>query len=208
MPDIRTDSGQTLDDTRVAGVVLAAGMATRMGGSKVVREVGGRPMVRRVVEACLSSRLSNTLVVLGHDAVNVEASLRGLSVRVLMNHRYRQGLSTSVNTALGIIGPECRAALFLHADQPFVTAALIDRILEVFSVSRRPIVRPLVEGRPGNPVLFAAELFPELREETGDRGGRDVIRRHIEDVALVKVDDPLLCLDIDSPDDYERVRRL
>ena len=67
-------------------------------------------------------------------------------------------------------------------------------------------MRPEVDGRPGNPVLFSARLFPELLRETGDRGGRDVVRRHGGEVCLVAVDDPRACLDIDSLEDYERVR--
>jgi molybdenum cofactor cytidylyltransferase len=115
-------------------------------------------------------------------------------------------MSTSVRTALLAIGPDYDAAMFLLADQPFVTSGLIDRLLEAFLASGNPIVRPEVDGRPGNPVLFSARLFPELLRETGDRGGRDVVRRHDGEVCLVAVDDPRACVDIDSLEDYERVR--
>ena len=194
-------------DPRVAGVVLAAGRATRMAGSKVVRPVEGVPMVARVVEAVLGSRLDEVVVVVGHEGERVAAILRDRPVRIVDNPRYAQGLSTSVGAGLHALGPRCDGALFLLADQPFVTSALIDRLLEAFAATGKSIVRPLACGRPANPVLFSAALFAELAREEGDRGGRQVVLRHRDDVALVAVDDPLLCLDIDSLDDYERFSR-
>jgi molybdenum cofactor cytidylyltransferase len=193
--------------SRVLGVVLAAGMGTRMGGTKVVRPVAGKPMVERVVDAALGSRLAATAVVVGHEAEGVRAILEGRPVHILDNPSFADGLSTSVRAALLSFGPDYDAALFLLADQPFVTAGLIDRLLEAYAASGRPIVRPEVDGRPGNPVLFSSRLFPELLRETGDRGGREVVQQHAGEVCLVAVDDPSACLDVDSLEEYERVRK-
>jgi molybdenum cofactor cytidylyltransferase len=193
-------------DARVVGVVLAAGMATRMGGSKVVRPVGGRPMVGRVVDAALGSRLAGTIVVVGHEAGSVRAILRDRPVDIVDNPAFAEGLSTSMSAGLLHAGDGYDAALFLLADQPFVTASLIDCLVDALAASGASIVRPVVDGRPGNPVLFAARLFPELLRETGDRGGREVARRHAAEVCLVTLDDPLAGLDIDSTEDYERLR--
>jgi molybdenum cofactor cytidylyltransferase len=191
---------------RVVGVVLAAGAATRMGGAKVLLPVGGRPMVERVVDAALASRLADVLVVTGNEGDEVRRILAGKRVRVIDNPSFGGGLSTSVHAALRHIGHEADAALFLHADQPFVTAGLIDRLLDEHAAAGKLIVRPESDGRAANPVLFPARLFPELERETGDRGGRDVAQRHAAEVHLVPVDDPRLCLDVDSPEDYERFR--
>lgn len=188
------------------GVVLAAGMATRMGGAKLARPVGGRPMVQRVVDAALASRLAGLVVVVGHEAAAVRAALQDRPLQIVDNPSFAEGLSTSVHTALQAAAPGYDAALFLLADQPFVTAALIDALLDAFIATGKAIVRPESEGRPGNPVLFSARLFPELLKETGDRGGRAVAQRHAGQVCLVPVADPLVCLDVDSPDEYERVR--
>ncbi len=177
-----------------------------MAGSKVVRPVRGQPMVARVVDAALESQLAGTVVVVGHEAEKVREILRGRPIRIVDNPSFADGLSTSVRAALGGASPEYTAALFLLADQPFITSALIDRLLEAFAVTGKPIVCPDLEGRPGNPVLFSASLFHELMRETGDRGGRRIIKRHRHDVCLVAVDDPLVCLDIDSVEEYEKVR--
>jgi len=199
---LRGPSGDALS---VAGVVLAAGMGARMGGGKVLRPVDGVPMVRRVAVAALASHLDGTTVIVGHEGAAVRRALEGLPLRFVENPRYADGLSTSVHAALGAVGTESDAALFLLADQPFVSAGFIDRLLDEYVARGKAIVRPVFDGTPGNPVLFSARLFPELLRETGDRGGRDVVGRHAEEVALVQIDDPLLCLDVDSPEDYERL---
>lgn len=197
----------TRRDVRVAGVVLAAGRATRMAGSKVVRLVGGKPMVARVVEAVLGSRLVDPVVVVGHEAEQVCAILHDQPVRIVHNPRYAEGMSTSLRAGLGDVGPRHDGAMFVLADQPFVTSALIDRLLEAFATSGKPIVRPRLHGSQGNPVLFSHSLFPELMREQGDRGGRQVILRHQGDVCFVEVDDPMLCLDVDSLEEYERLEK-
>ena len=193
--------------SRVAGVVLAAGLATRMAGSKVTRPVDGAPMVARVVDAALGSGLDEVVVVVGHEAEQVSAVLRDRPVRLVDNPHYAAGMSTSLRAGLHAVAPGSDAVLFLLADQPFVSSALIDRLLAAFAAGGKPIVRPWACGRPANPVLFAARLFPELLREEGDHGGRHVVERHPDDVHLVEVDDPRLCLDVDSLDDYESLTR-
>lgn len=200
------DAETNRNRVRVTGIVLAAGRATRMGGGKVTRLVGDRAMVARVVDAALASQLADTIVVVGNEADRVRELLRGRSVQVVFNADYAQGQSTSLQTGLRAVEQECDGALFLLADQPFVTSALIDRLIEAFARNRQAIVRPEVAGRPANPVLMPTRLFPELLAETGDRGGRRVIERHADDLCFLNVPDPLLCIDIDSPEDYERAR--
>jgi molybdenum cofactor cytidylyltransferase len=56
-------------------------------------------------------------------------------------------------------------------------------------------------------VLMAAGLFPEILEQEGDRGGREVIRRHRDKVELVPLEDPRQAMDIDTPEDYEAATR-
>jgi molybdenum cofactor cytidylyltransferase len=163
-------------------------------------------MVARVVEAALGSRLDDVVVVVGHEAERVVAILRDQPIRIVENRDYANGMSTSVRAGLRAVGPRCDGAMFVLADQPFVSSALIDRLLEAFASTGKGIVRPRASGRPANPVLFSASLFPELVREEGDRGGREVVLRHQDEVCYVEIDDPMLCLDIDSLDDYERVR--
>jgi CTP:molybdopterin cytidylyltransferase MocA len=66
----------------------------------------------------------------------------------------------------------------------------------------------VVDDEPANPVLMSAELFPEILEQCGDVGGREIVARYADDVSLVPVDDPRLAVDIDSVEDYEAAREI
>jgi len=66
-------------------------------------------------------------------------------------------------------------------------------------------VAPLYRGVQGNPVLFAAAVFPELRALTGDRGARSVVEKDPARVALVSFD-LAMPADLDTFEDYERLR--
>lgn len=199
---MRTTSGEE-GGVSVSGIVLAAGRATRMGGHKLLLPIGGLPMLHRVVEASLNSRAAQTVLVVGHDAEAILEAMEGWPVTVVVNPDFAAGMSTSVRAGLLAVDPACDAALFLLGDQPFVTAGLLNTLIEHFAQSGKSVIRPSVGTHPANPVLIAAELFPEVLQERGDVGARRVLERHASEVLLVPVDDPHVCVDIDSPEEYE-----
>ena len=91
-------------------------------------------------------------------------------------------------------------------DQPLPDPGVIRRLVAAFRTTGRPIAVPVYRDGRGNPVLFAAALFDELRAVDGDQGGRGVIARDPARVAEVPVDAPMPA-DIDTPEDYEAARR-
>lgn len=191
----------------VSAVVLAAGRATRMGGGKLLLPVDGRPMVRCVVDAALASGVAEVIVVLGHQADDVREVLADMPVTVVVNPDFAYGMSTSLRAGLGAVDPAANGVVILLADQPFLTSALIDTLIERFASTGKAVVRPSVAGKPANPVLVSSALVPELVAEEGDIGGRRVVGRHAADVCLVPVEDPHELVDIDSPGQYEKARQ-
>jgi molybdenum cofactor cytidylyltransferase len=191
----------------IAAIVLAAGTSTRMGRQKLTLPLAdGRPLVRVVVEQVLAADLDDTVVVLGGDAQAVAGALASLPVRTVVNPRYAEGQSTSLRVGLDALGPGTVAVVVALGDQPLADPDVIRRLVAAFRTSGRPIAAPVYREGRGNPVLFAAALFGELRAVTGDRGGREVIARDPARVAEVPVDIPMPA-DIDTPEDYRAVRQ-
>jgi molybdenum cofactor cytidylyltransferase len=187
----------------IAAIVLAAGAASRMGRQKLTLPMAdGRPLVRAAVDRVLRAGLDDVIVVLGRDAAAVAGALAALPVRTVVNPRYAEGQSTSLRAGLDALPPGTEAAVVALGDQPLVDPGVIRRLVSAFRATTRPIVVPVYRDGRGNPVLFAAALFGELRAVTGDQGGRGVIARDPARVAEVPVDAPMPT-DVDTPQDYE-----
>jgi molybdenum cofactor cytidylyltransferase len=190
----------------IAAIVLAAGASTRMGRQKLTLPMaGGRPLVRLAVEQVLAAGLDEVVVVVGGDAEAVAAALATLPVRVVVNPRYADGQSTSLRVGLDALRPGTDAAVVALGDQPLPDPDVIRRLVAAFRTTGRPIAVPVYRDGRGNPVLFGATLFGELRGVTGDQGGRGVITRDPARVAEVPVD-MAMPADIDTPEDYEAAR--
>ncbi len=186
----------------VAGLILAAGAARRMGRPKQLLDWGGRPLVRVAAETALAGGLEPVVVVVGHAHEQVAAALDGLPVTVIHNPDYAAGQSGSLRAGLDALAPDTQAALVLLGDQPYVTPAIIAALADAWRRSSAAAVAPVYGGQRGNPVLFDRALFPELRAISGDRGARDLLAALAGRVELLPFDDTRPLLDIDTPEDY------
>jgi molybdenum cofactor cytidylyltransferase len=187
---------------QVAAVVLAAGRSTRMGAvNKMIAEIGGKPLVRIAAEQALASKASSVIVVTGHQRDRIEAALKGLNVRFANNPDYAEGLGTSLRAGIAAVPPEADGAVILLGDMPHIDAKLIDRLIAAFDPEKGAlVVVPTIEGRRGNPVIWARRFFPELMAVTGDVGARHIVARVAEAVAEVAVTDPAITVDVDTPE--------
>jgi len=185
----------------IAAVVLAAGPSSRFGSQKMLALLSGRSVVRCTVEHVLASRVDDVVVVVGRDAEAVRGQLAGLPVRCVTNARYTEGQSTSLDAGVASLDSSVRAAVIVLGDQPSVTPEIIDALIDTYRESGKPVVVPIYQGTRGNPVLFDASLFAELRAVRGDRGARDVIARDPSRVASIELDEPM-------PGDVDRVADL
>ena len=192
---------------QIAAVILAAGSSTRFGQPKQLLDWNGEPLVTRITNIALKSGLDPIIVTLGYRAQHIRPLIDDRPVDIVMNWRWREGLSTSLQAGLGALPPDIDAAVFIQSDQPLITPDLISHLIARYEHTGASIVVPRHAGRPGSPVLFSRELFAELAGVTGDVGGRHVIKWHPEMTSYVEIEDPDILEDIDTPDDYLRLLR-
>ena len=185
----------------VAAVVTAAGRSMRMGSvNKLLAPLGGRALVRAVVDALEGSCVRPIVVVTGHEADRVEEALAGADVRPVHNPGYREGLSGSIRIGLAALPESAEAVIVCLGDMPLVASRHVDRLVAAFDPAEgREICVPVFEGRRGNPVLFARRFFEEMAAVRGDVGARRLIGEHEEHVCEVAMDDRAVLLDVDSP---------
>jgi molybdenum cofactor cytidylyltransferase len=187
----------------VVGIVLAGGSSSRFGKPKMLLPWKGKPLIRYAVEAALEGGLSEVVVVRGAVNKPLERALASLPVRFVENPEWQAGLSASVRAGVGALPEGTGSAMFLLADQPFVSADLVRALAQRHSETLAPIVAPRVEGKRGNPVLFDRSTFRDLLTLEGDTGGRAIIER--SSIEYLDWDDPAILQDIDTPEDYEQL---
>ncbi|HUI13885.1 MAG TPA: molybdopterin-binding/glycosyltransferase family 2 protein [Xanthobacteraceae bacterium] len=192
----------------IAAIVLAAGRSSRMGGpNKLVAEIGGKPLVRIVVEAALVSRARPVIVVTGHQRERVEASLAGLPVTFAHNPDFAEGLGTSLKTGIAALPADVDGALVCLGDMPQVDAGLIDRLIGALDPDKGAlVVVPTIDGKRGNPVVWSRRFFPDLMAVEGDVGARYLIGRYAEAVIEVPLTGTAALTDIDTPEAFEAVK--
>ncbi|MGA3400351.1 MAG: molybdopterin-binding/glycosyltransferase family 2 protein [Acetobacteraceae bacterium] len=185
----------------IAAVVLGAGRSRRMAphNKLLVADKTGKTMIARVVDNVLSSNARPILVVLGHQAEQVEHALGGRPVRYVHAVDYAEGLSASLKAGIAAVPPDCAAALVCLGDMPLVTGRMIDRLLAAYDPDEgRLIVLPVFRGKQGNPMLWDRRFFPEILAISGDSGARFLVGKHMEAVAEVEMADDAVLRDFDT----------
>jgi molybdenum cofactor cytidylyltransferase len=188
---------------RVAGVILAAGLSSRLGRPKQLLDIAGEPLVRRIARIALQSQLDSVTVVVGNAAEKIVPRLGDLNVAIVLNQDFEVGQASSITAGIESLPHDADAVLFLLGDQPTVAPEVIDAVIDAFLRSKADVVQARYgDSIPGHPVLFSRALVPELMQLTGDEGGRSILLRHdVRYVDYVHEAPP----DIDTEEDYQQV---
>lgn len=191
---------------QIAAIILAAGSSSRMGQPKQLLDWDGRSLVQVVAQQALAASVDAVYAVVGAASERVAAALANLPVKLVENKAYASGQASSLRAGIAALPADVSAAVVLLGDQPFVSPSIIDAVVVAWQESQAPIVAPSYNGQRGNPVLFARAVFGELLEITGDQGARAILQANPGRIHLVAFTDARPLEDIDSPEDYQRMK--
>jgi molybdenum cofactor cytidylyltransferase len=192
----------------IAALVLGAGKSSRMGGpNKLLAEIGGRPLIRIVVDQVLKSRARPVVVVTGHQRDRVETALSGLPLQFVHNPNFADGLGTSLKAGVAALPAEVDGVIVCLGDMPQVDAGLIDRLIGALDPDKGALVAvPTIDGKRGNPVVWSRRFFPDLMTVEGDVGARYLIGRYPEATVEVPLTGTAALTDVDTPEALAAVR--
>ena len=203
----------------VSAILLAAGASARFGSPKLLADVGGESILRRVAKAFCFGGIDDVLVVLPDDEGGGLQSLLRMSiedlaptVRCVENPRWRDGMFTSVKAGLSALGGHTTHVAVSPADLPFLREESLRTIVSaaacVASEGKQDstLLVPVHGGRRGHPLVFAAALVPRILSWGDDRrlssllGEPDLRVLHLDGFG----DDVLR--DVDVPSDLAAAR--
>ena len=188
----------------LSSIVLAAGFSTRMGQPKALLDWGGEPLVAYHVRQLREAGADEVIVVLGHRGDEIQRGMRGLGLdcRVMFNSRFQLGRASSLRIGAKAVSRDSDAILITSVDQPRPAEFL--RALAAAYRPERAGIRPVHAGHHGHPIVLAGRLREELMAATEENDGLlAVVRGHAGELDELELDDDLLGLDINTPDDYQ-----
>lgn len=182
-------------------IILAAGASRRFGGqAKQLLTLDGKSLIRRIVETAIAAQVGESIiVVLGANQTPIQVELTGLSVQLIDNPHWAEGMSTSLRAGLTTLMrnyPDLDAVVVLLCDQPLITPALIRQLVVVYTETGKPLVACRYTGGVGVPALFARPVFADLLALNGDKGARYLLLQRPDDRAVV--DFAPAAVDLDS----------
>ena len=224
-----------MNSSTVGLIILAAGASTRMGTPKQLLTYRGRSFIRHITESaiCASQRSTERLrtelaevsrrsqrfaiasvcqpiaVVLGANAEQIKPEISQLPVQIVENQQWAEGMSSSIRVGLEAllgVNQNLEAVAIVLCDQPFVSFPILDRIVEAYHLTSKPIIASEYAGTLGVPVLFSCTLFSEIMALKSNEGAKQLIKRHIHEVFSIPF--PEGSIDIDTPNDYAQLQTL
>jgi molybdenum cofactor cytidylyltransferase len=180
-------------------VLLAAGGSRRFGGPKLLARILRETLLHRAARVALCCRPAGCVVVLGAQAHRLERELKDLPVRIVVNRRWRAGLSSSLRAGIAALPTDARAALIMLADQAAIGPADLALLIAAWRRAPRAIVAARAGAVRGPPAILPRPTFRALQRLRGDAGARRLLadpgRRVIE------VEIPGAARDVDRPAD-------
>ncbi|MBO9566505.1 MAG: nucleotidyltransferase family protein [Niastella sp.] len=191
-----------------AVLLLAAGASSRMGQPKMFLTWQGETLLQHAVLAAAKISIP-AFVVTGEHTDRIAIALQQAPVQLIPNLQWQEGMGTSVAAGVtGILqaGLSPEQLIIVVCDQPFISAGLLQQLIDTNISSGKGIVGCSYDNTVGTPVLFDKQYFPTLQGLNGQQGAKRLLQQYPEDVATVPF--PQGSFDIDTPEDYERLVNL
>ncbi|MGB6384649.1 MAG: nucleotidyltransferase family protein [Terriglobales bacterium] len=194
----------------MCGVILAAGESSRMGRDKALLPWPlDSPLGGTFLSAAIKlffPYVDVVLVVVGKNQSALSPVVYANGASLVVNPDPGRGQFSSLQAGLQEVRNRGRdAAMLTLVDRPPVQAATIETLQEAFEraiAKRKLAVIPEYEGKHGHPILIANEMLEAFLEAPETSNARDVESAHQSQIEYIPVDDPLVAVNVNTPEQY------
>ncbi len=191
---------------KIYAILMASGVSKRFGEDKAFLPYKNTTFIENILHVLKNSKILHVKAVINPKIYNIlNKKTWDKKISLVLNKDYLKGQSSSIR--LGV--KECEGAdgfMFLSLDQPLLRTNTINLIIENFQNGK--IIVPKYKDKNGLPTIFDKKFKNELENIKGDIGGRDIIKKHIKDVKFVKIENEYEGLDIDTKEDFEKLKEM
>jgi molybdenum cofactor cytidylyltransferase len=191
-------------------VIPAAGHSTRMGRPKLSLPLGDRTVLERVVAALREGGVEHILVVIGPDVPELVRLAESASAEVCLLSERTPDMRSTVIHGLGWLEDRYHPRLddwwlLAPGDHPGFGADVVRQLLSAAGRSNKSIAVPIHSGRRGHPTVIAWRHAAGIRALPAGEGINRYLRAHESDTLQLEVPEPGVLLDLDTPEDYQRL---
>jgi molybdenum cofactor cytidylyltransferase len=186
---------------KIAAILTASGFSRRFGKEdKLLHLFKGKPLARHTLELVTRMNRFDPVVFVAAKpevaalAEDAEIARPGIDLRIVLNNRPGNGLRESVRLGVTAAG-NADFYVFFPCDMPWLDAVTVDAVLARAAPGK--IVRPVYNGQPGNPCVFAADFRDALLSLEAGEHPRDIQKWRPDCVVSVEIADGVALADID-----------
>ena len=191
----------------LSGIILSAGESRRMGGRvKALLDLNGKTFVENIIENMSDISLGELILVLGAHSDEIRERVKGYNIRIVINDSWKMGQIESLRAGIRDLSSESEGVMFTLVDHPMVTLSTYNKLVDIWSGDKSSIVLPSYNMRKGHPAIFPRFLFDAVLSREFPGGARDILKENREIIRFVTVDDPGIVKDVDTMEDYNRLK--
>jgi molybdenum cofactor cytidylyltransferase len=191
-----------------AGVILAAGASSRMGRDKALLPWLGGTFLSAAIRA-LQRETELVIVVAGQNSQKLEPVVYANAAFLVVNPHPELGQLSSLQVGLEEVLNRGRdAAVVTLVDRPAARAETIEQLKEAFlgAGDQTWAAVPEYGGKHGHPIVIGREMMQAFLRAPATSTARDVEHAHQQNIMYVPVDDPLVAVNVNTEEDYEKLR--
>lgn len=190
-------------------VILAAGSSSRLGKPKQLVIFHDKPLLQKMIDESESLEFTSKVIVLGANSEIIKKTLNPGTFTLIVNENWPEGIASSIRKGIEYsleLSPAIEHLLFLLSDQPFVSAELLEQLLETPLSEKSEITASFYDNDVGVPAIFPKQMLPLLMELSGDQGAKKIMKQFPDKVTPVHFE--MGHFDVDTPEDQAELRQL
>lgn len=191
----------------LSGIILSAGESSRMGGRvKALLDLNGKTFIENIIDNMSDISLSELILVLGAYSDEIIDRVKGYKIKIVINDNWKEGQIESLRAGIRNLSSECEGVMFTLVDHPLVTPSTYKKLVDMWASDKSRIVLPSYNMRKGHPAVFPGFLFDAILNRELPGGAREMLKENREIIRFVTVDDPGIVKDVDTIEEYNRLK--
>ena len=193
---------------KIGGLIVAAGLSSRMNDFKPLMKVENKPLIINTINSLRQSGIEDITIVVGYRGKDIEQCVKDENVNIIYNENYNNSfMYDSFKIGLREVASNCDAVAFIPGDIGFVSKYTVDLLIKELESTESKIVQPKYKNEVGHPPIISSQCFDYLLTYEGEGGLKGGMNHFEEESLYISTPDKFILFDMDTKEDFIRVKR-